>query len=82
MNSGSSGPQCNDHSVSFCCPKYGAGDLHCNKKGYKWTSWIDNDDPDENQLSTGDWETHTAYAEREVCSNPIGKSIQFTCCDH
>ena len=64
--------QCNDYEVSFCCPKYGAGDVHCNQKGYKWTNWLDNDDPDNNQLSTGDWETRTAYAERDVCSHPIG----------
>ena len=70
------GETCNDYEVSFCCPKYGAGNVHCDKKGYKWTKWLDNDDP-EGYLSTGDWETRTAYAERDVCSNPIGVQVNI-----
>ena len=60
---------CVDFEVSWCCPKWGVGNLHCDKKGYEWTKWINNDSP---LTSTGDWETRSSYAEREVCSHPIG----------
>ena len=60
---------CDDFEVSFCCPKWGAGDLHCNTKGYEWTDWIDQDDP---STMNGDWETREAFGERRVCTSPIG----------
>ena len=45
---------CADYEVTWCCPKWGHGNLHCDIKGYEWTAWIDGDDP---TSSTGDWET-------------------------
>ena len=45
---------CADFEVSWCCPKWGKGNLHCDQKGYEWTLWINNDNPTDN---TGDWET-------------------------
>ena len=49
---------CADFEVSWCCPKWGVGNLHCDKKGYEWTSWMNNDHP---STSTGDWETRYIY---------------------
>ena len=60
---------CNDYEVSYCCPKWGAGDVHCSAKGHEWTPWINNDDP---TSGTGDWETRTSFIESGVCSNPTG----------
>ena len=60
---------CNDFEVSYCCPKWAAGNVHCNVQGYAWTEWINQDDPTSH---SGDWETRTSYGERMVCSNPIG----------
>ena len=60
---------CNDFEVSYCCPKWGAGDVHCSEKGHEWTTWINNDTPD---ASTGDWETRPSFLESGVCSNPTG----------
>ena len=63
--------QCDDWSVSWCCDKWATGDRHCNTKGYAWTAWLDRDDPT-GFGNTGDWETRTAFTERQVCSNPTG----------
>ena len=60
---------CADYEGSWCCPKWGKGNLHCDIKGYEWTNWINQDSP---ATSTGDWETLSSYAERRACSNPIG----------
>ena len=60
---------CDDFEVSFCCPKWGAGDVHCSLKGYEWTDWIDQDDP---ASGNGDWETRESFGERRVCTSPIG----------
>ena len=60
---------CNDHEVTYCCPKWAAGNVHCNIQGYEWTDWLNEDNPTDN---SGDWETRTSYGERKVCSNPIG----------
>ena len=61
---------CSDWEVSFCCPKWGAGnDMHCETKGYEWTDWLNHDAPD-NSLTTGDWETINSFGERKVCSSP------------
>ena len=44
---------CADYEVTWCCPKWGHGNLHCDIKGYEWTAWLDGDDAS----GTGDWET-------------------------
>ena len=60
---------CNDFEVSYCCPKWGAGDTHCSIKGHEWTPWINNDSP---AAGTGDWETRPSFVESGVCSSPTG----------
>lgn len=45
---------CSDYEVTWCCPKWGHGNLHCDIKGYEWTPWLDKDDA---ASGTGDWET-------------------------
>ena len=45
---------CSDYEVTWCCPKWGDGNLHCDIKGFEWTPWLDKDDA---STGTGDWET-------------------------
>ena len=43
---------CADFAVRYCCPKYKTGVMNCAKEGYKWSKWLNSDNPTGN----GDFE--------------------------
>jgi hypothetical protein len=52
-----------NNKVRFCCPI--KEKPNCDSKGYKWTTWLDRDNPS----GTGDWETLNHFDPKKVKNN-------------
>lgn len=52
MNEEQENGLCADFAVRYCCPKYTTGVMDCEKEGYKWSKWLNSDNPTGN----GDFE--------------------------
>ena len=59
--------------------RYFQAEHTCDREGYKWTVWLDRDDPTGDVFGTGDtgdWENRDGFPANIVCQTPIGIQAQ------